>query len=330
MQPNWMFQLTRIPRGCRGRSIDPNRCCGWFGSRAFPISTLARVVILGLVCLFTGVARVSGQDTDDVPQQVDGVTVDQQLGAQLPLDLQVTDAAGEQRALKEFFDGKRPVIVTLNYSDCPVLCSVQLNALAKSVNETELSLGEDFQMLTVSIDPQESTERLRGTKELYVGLASEQPGAAEAWHFATADEQVIEGLTDALGFRYKYDAQTKQFNHPAMLAFLSPDGDISSYSLRMDFPPVDLKRSLVAAGNGEVGSPVDQFVIWCFSYDPERGRYVAEAWKLMRAGGLVTIGILAAFLVPYWLGRPFFGSQQEDKSDSVPEADVKKSEHGPV
>jgi len=243
------------------------------------------------------------QLNNDIPAEVKGVTVEQNLGAKLPLDLMVVDTRGAEVPLANYFDGRRPVIVTLNYSDCPVLCSVQLNALSRSLNEVGLSLGDDFQMLSVSIDPKEATQRIRETKDLYVGQLTEQPQAAEAWHFATASQSSIKKLANTLGFKYRYDRQTKQYYHPAMLAFVSPQGKITSYSLRVDFPPEDLKRSLLAAGDGTIGSPVDQFVMWCFSYDPDRGRYTAEAWKLMRVGGLVTIGILAAALTPYWLGR---------------------------
>ncbi len=243
------------------------------------------------------------QLNNGVPAQAEGVTVDQHLGTTLPLELEVVDSSGETFPLQHYFDGRRPVIVTLNYSDCPMLCSVQLNALTRSLNDVELKMGDDFQLLTVSIDPQEATARIQQTKDLYTGQVTKQPAAAEAWHFATASQSTITKLTDALGFRYRYDEPTKQYNHPAMLAFVSPEGVITSYSLRVDFPPEDLKRSLVAAGEGTIGSPVDLIVMWCFSYDPDRGRYVATAWKLMRLGGVVTIGVILLALTPYWIGK---------------------------
>ncbi|QEG40716.1 SCO family protein [Roseimaritima ulvae] len=259
-----------------------------------------------LLCL---TAPAAAQPTDNVqlndgvPAQAEGVTVDQHLGTTLPLELEVVDASGKTVPLQTYFDGRRPVIVTLNYSDCPMLCSVQLNALTRSLNDVDLKMGDDFQLLTVSIDPDEATERIRETKQLYTDQVNKQPQAAEAWHFATASQSTITKLTDTLGFRYRYDKQTKQYNHPAMLAFVSPEGVISSYSLRVDFPPEDLKRSLVAAGEGTIGSPVDVIVMWCFSYDPNRGRYVATAWKLMRLGGALTIGVILLALTPYWIGK---------------------------
>ncbi|WP_153556455.1 SCO family protein [Roseimaritima sediminicola] len=243
------------------------------------------------------------QLNEGIPAQAEGVTVDQHLGTRLPLDEQVVDSSGHTVTLEHYFDGQRPVIVTLNYSDCPMLCSVQLNALSRTLNEMDLDLGNDFRVLTVSIDPNEKPERSRETQQLYVDQVPDQPRAGEAWHFATASESTIEKLTDALGFRYRFDKITKEYNHPAMLAFVSPEGVITSYSLRVDFPVEDMKRSLIAAGDGTIGSPVDRIIMWCLSYDPDRGRYVAVAWKLMRLGGALTVAVILLGLTPYWIGK---------------------------
>jgi len=264
-------------------------------------------------------SSASAQLNNGVPKQVEGVDVEQRLGESLPLDRMVTDSMGRKVAFGSFFDETRPVIVTLNYSDCPVLCSVQLNQLTQSINQLDLQLGYDFQMVTLSIDPQEATERIAETKDLYVEQLTEQPGAAEGWHFVTAEPEVIEAITDALGFQYKYDEQTGQYYHPAMLAFVSPDGVISRYSLKVDFPPDQIKLALLEAADGKIGSAVDKFVMWCFSYDPDRGQYTAEAWKIMRLGGLVTVAALLIGITPYWIGRrsaaPKSAQIEDDKSE---------------
>jgi protein SCO1/2 len=191
----------------------------------------------------------------------------------------------------------------LNYSDCPVLCNVQLNALVETLNSLSLRIGRDFQILTVSIDPKESSERIRQTKAKYVEILDQQPGAATGWHFCTARESAIKRLADAVGFRYTYDAKTGEYYHPAMLAFVSPDGVISRYSLDVAFPPDQTKLALIDAGNGKIGTAVDQFIMWCFSYDPDRGSYVLVAWRLMRLGAAMTVILLLATLIPYWIGR---------------------------
>lgn len=244
-----------------------------------------------------------GQLNTAPPKEVENVTVEQKLGSKVPLDVMLTDSLG--RAVKSgyYFDSRRPVLVTLNYSDCPVLCNVQLNALVESLNQVDLALGGDFQILTVSINPKESTERIRETKSKYVSMLTNQPGAADGWHFCTARESSIQRLADSLGFRYTYDKKTGEYFHPAMLAFVSPDGVISRYSLDVSFPPEQIKLSLLDASKGTIGSPVDQFIMWCFSYDAERGSYVLVAWRLMRAGALLTVAILLFTLIPYWIGR---------------------------
>jgi protein SCO1/2 len=198
---------------------------------------------------------------------------------------------------------KRPVLLTLNYSDCPVLCNVQLNALVDTLNKLDLRLGQDFQVLTVSIDPKEATQRVQETKGKYIKMLSKQPGAEDGWHFCTARESSIRRLADAVGFRYTYDAKTGEYYHPAMLAFVSPGGVISRYSLDDGFPPDHTKLALMDASNGTIGSPVDQFILWCFAYDPERGSYVLAAWRLMRLAAATTVAILLATLLPFWIGK---------------------------
>jgi len=203
-----------------------------------------------------------------------------------------------------FIDGNKPTIITLNYSDCPMLCNVQLNQLAKSLGELDLQIGEDFQILTVSIDPKETSEKARETKQKYVQQVLKQhPKADEGWGFCTAEQPVITEIASTLGFEYTFDEKSGEYYHPAMLAFLSPEGVISRYSLAVAFEPSDLRKALVEAGEGTVGTPVDQFVLWCFSYDPTSNSYVPEAWKIMRLAGAATVCLMLACLAPYWIGR---------------------------
>lgn len=238
-----------------------------------------------------------------VPSERQGITVDQNLGAKVPLNLPLADSQGRRVKTGDFIDGKKPTIVTLNYSDCPMLCNVQLNQLTQSLDKLSLKIGEDFQLLTVSIDPNESTARIRETKEKYVTTMPNQPAASSGWAFCTAKQAMITRLADVLGFRYKYDRGSKQFNHPAMLAFISPEGVITRYSLQIDFPPDQLKMALVEAGEGSVGSPVDQFILWCYSYDPESNSYTPVAWKIMRVSGAAMVFVTLACLLPFWVGR---------------------------
>lgn len=249
-----------------------------------------------------------------VPYQVKDVTVEQKLGDKIPLNLPLTDSMGRRVKTGYYIDGKKPTIITLNYSDCPMLCNVQLNHLTQSLNKLGLQINEDFQLLSVSIDPRESTAKVRETKEKYVEqLVANQPGVEQGWEFCTAKQPIITRLADVLGFQYKYDKKSGEYYHPAMLAFISPEGVITRYSLGVDFPPDQLKKALVEAGDGTVGTPVDQFILWCFSYDENSNSYVPQAWKIMRLAGAATVGIVLACLTPYWVGRKRMPAKSPDE-----------------
>lgn len=274
-----------------------------------------------------GVTSSSGRVTlnNGAPKDVQDVTVSQNLGEEIPQDLSLTDSQGRKVKSARYFDGEKPVIVTLNYSDCPMLCSVQLNALTQSLRELDLQIGEDFRLLTVSIDPEEATSRIRKTKQSYVDQLDDPSAAAEGWAFCTADQPAITRLAEALGFQYTYDEASGEYYHPAMLAFVSPEGVITRYSLNVDFPADQLKLALVDAGQGKVGGAVDQFILWCYSYDPEKGSYVAQAWRIMQLGGLATVGLLLIALTPYWIGRhrtPRPASGSEAPATDTPGADA--------
>ncbi|OYP31595.1 electron transporter [Rhodopirellula sp. MGV] len=284
--------------------------------QATGITTIAYLAITLVVCaghVLCGESSAFAQgaftDNDAVtlntglPREAEGITVDQNLGDSLPLDLSLTDSNGNEIKVADVIDGTVPTIFTMNYSNCPMLCSIQLNQLTASLNQLDLKLGEDFRILTVSIDPKETTKRAAETKAKYVDDVVNQPLANRGWTFTTAKQPVIDKLADTVGFRYRYDEAIQQYNHPAMLAFISPKGVITRYSLSLDFPADQLKLALVEAGEGTVGNAVDQFIMWCYSYDPDSNSYTPHAWRLMRLCGLGFIGVMLAALVPYWVGR---------------------------
>jgi protein SCO1/2 len=240
---------------------------------------------------------------DSLPPEAQGITVVQNLGKTIPTNLPLTDSQGRPIKTGYVFNGNLPTIVTLNYSNCPMLCSIQLSKLTESLDQLDLQINRDFQILTVSIDPSETSRRAAETKAKYLEDLPNQPGAERGWTFATAKQPIITKLAETLGFQYRYDAANKQYNHPAMLAFVSPTGVITRYSLAIDFPTDQLKLAIVEAGEGNVGSAVDQFILWCYSYDPDSNSYTPHAWRIMRICGLGFIGVLLATLVPYWAGR---------------------------
>ena len=239
-----------------------------------------------------------------IPFEQRGVGVDQNLGDEIPLNLPLIDSNGKPAKTGYFIDGRKPTIVTLNYSNCPMLCNIQLTRLTESLDKLDLQIGRDFRILTVSIDPTESTSRIAETKKHYTDVLIENhPSVIDGWEFCTARQPIITRLAKVLGFKYKYDRANKQYNHPAMLAFVSPKGVISRYSLNIDFPPKQLRMALVDAGQGTVGSKVDQFILWCYSYDPDSNSYTPMAFRIMKLAGATTICLMLACLAPYWIGR---------------------------
>ena len=286
---------------------SPTRSIDKVGDRFAVLAVLASIVLL------CASSDLGAQDqtrigpsvslNDSLPPEAQGITVIQNLGKTIPINLPLTDSEGRPIKTGYVINGNLPTIVTLNYSDCPMLCSVQLTKLTESLDKLDLKLNKDFQILTVSIDPRETSRRAAQTKAKYVADLPNQPGAEQGWTFATAKQPIITKLADTLGFKYRYDSVNKQYNHPAMLAFVSPTGVITRYSLSIDFPPDQLKLAVVEAGEGNVGTAVDQFILWCYSYDPDSNSYTPHAWRIMRICGLGFIGLLLATLVPYWAGR---------------------------
>lgn len=309
----------------------PDRCSG---QSARLIIAFFFVLALGCVsgpgrCAFGQQALQGGNGVslnDGIPREVRDVTVDQKLGGQVPLDLPISDSRGVGHVVGDFINGTKPTIVTLNYSNCPMLCNVQLNQLAQSLAKLDLQVGDQFQILTVSIDPKETTETASKTKQKYVSqLRKEQPNAEDGWAFCTSDQASITSLADSLGFRYTYDEKTGEYYHPAMLAFVSPEGVITRYSMEVAFEPEDLRKALVESGEGTIGSPVDQLILWCFSFDPSSNSYVPQAWKIMRAGGAATVILMVACLAPYWFGRKRKPASEQEHNSQMVDNDPGKS-----
>ena len=319
---------------CR-RTVTGHRCDG--GS--LPSHRLVlpgRRTVLGwasLLCVafswtaFAGVA--TGQTTlqdsadvslnDGVPRQVRDVGVDQNVGGKIATNLPLTDSEGRSVKTGYFFDGSKPTIVTLNYSSCPMLCSVQLNALVRSLRDLDLQVGEDFNILTISIDPNETIDKLAEMKSNYINqITSAQPDAAKGWAFCRTSDPVIKRIADSLGFRYTHDRRSGEYYHAAMLAFVSPDGVISRYSLHVNFPVNDLRKALVEAGDGTVGSVIDQAILLCFAFDPDANSYTLVGRKIMYFGGMIFAGGFFAMLLPFWIGRRGRVPQVDADDDGVP------------
>jgi len=252
------------------------------------------------------------QNVGTRPELLKDVGIDQKLNDRIPLGLVFRDESGKPVALSQLF-GRSPVILTLVYYNCPMLCTPLLNALTRSLKEIPMDVGKQFTVVTVSIDPAESHVLASAKHDLYTGMYG-RPGAAAGWHFLTGDEPAIKQLAAAAGFRYAYDASSKQFAHAPAIFVLTPEGRLSRYFYGIEFPPRDLRLGLVEASSGKIGSPVDQLLLFCYHYDPHTGKYGLLIARIVRAAGVLTvvaIGLLIFVLrrrehydAPYAVGSP--------------------------
>ncbi len=234
----------------------------------------------------------------NLPPELAGVGFDQKLGAQVPLDLVFRDETGAEVQLGRYF-GQRPVLLTLSYYECPMLCTLVLNGVTSGLKAVPFAPGEDFEIVTVSFDPREKPDLAARKKANYVELLG-RPGAAAGWHFLTGDEPAIAALTGAVGFRYRYDAASNQYAHAAGIMVLTPQGQISRYLFGIEYAPKDIRLALVEASAGKIGSFVDQVLLFCFHYDPETGTYGAAVVNGIRAGGVLTLAAIALFMIGSW------------------------------
>ena len=235
---------------------------------------------------------------DALPAALRGVEIRQRLNERVPLDLPFRDEAGRAVRLGDFF-GKRPVVLALVYYECPMLCTQVLNGLASALGAISFDAGREFDVVTVSFDPRE-TPRLAADKKRTYLARYRRPGAAEGWHFLTGDAPAIAALTEAVGFRYRFDPATGQFAHGSAVFVLTPGGTLSRYLYGIEYPPRDLRLAIVESAAGRIGTPVDQVLLYCFHYDPTTGRYGAVAMNIIRLGGIVTVAALSLFLIASW------------------------------
>ena len=223
------------------------------------------------------------------------IAFDQRLDARIPLDLAFRDDSGQTVHLGDYFSHK-PVILTLNYYECPMLCPLILEGLLRSLRVLSFSLGEQFDVVTVSIAPGETPALAATTKARYIQDYG-RPEAVKGWHFLTGDEESIQRLTEAVGFRYAYDAAKVQYAHAAGIMILTPQGKIARYIYGIEFSPRDLRLALVEAAANTIGSPVDQLLLFCYQYDPTTGRYTLVVRRTVQLASLATVLGLAAFMI---------------------------------
>lgn len=242
------------------------------------------------------------QQIEALPQELRDVAIQERLGSSLPMQTVFQNSRGQRTRLAEIFEAGKPVIVTMNYAECPMLCKLQLQGVVDALRGIDWDVGSQFEVVTISIDPNERPEQSAKIKQRYLRQYG-RAGTANGWHFLTGDDAAIRTLTDAAGFGFKYVKARREYAHAAVILVCTPDGTISRYLYGVQFPSRTLRLSLVEASNGEIGTTVDRFLLYCLQYDAEAGRYGPVARRIMKIAAGITLLAIAAFVVPYWLKR---------------------------
>lgn len=234
-----------------------------------------------------------------LPPGVADVGIDEHLGEAIPLDLSFRDHTGTTVHLADYFDGQRPVLVTLVYHRCPMLCSLVLDALVRGMAGVEWTAGKEFQVVTISIDPQDTPD-VATRKRTEVLQHYGRPAAEQGWHFLTGKEAEIARVAVALGFRYRWDAEQQQYVHPAAIFLLTPEARIARYLYGVAFEPRDLRFGLLEAAQGRAVSSVERLLLFCYRYDATGHRYTFVVTRVLRGGGVALLLLVGGLLGYLW------------------------------
>jgi protein SCO1 len=261
--------------------------------RKLPLHNLYLLILsLGLsLGISLGPAQAQGPLPQDLVRQV---SFEQKLDQQVPLDLPFVDSTGRVVRLGDYL-GQKPVILSLGYYECPMLCSLVRNNLFESLKVLDFDVGEEFELVIVSIDPKETPEIAEMKRQSSL-MEYGRSRSGEGWHFLVGQEASIQTLAEAIGFHYVYDPKLDQYAHPSGIVILTPGGKIARYFYGIDYPARDLRLGLVEAADSKIGSPVDQLLLMCYHYDPASGEYTLMIMNFIRAAGALTVVGLAGFI----------------------------------
>jgi protein SCO1/2 len=254
-----------------------------------------------LIAIFCGIipSIAFGQITMENIPELQKIDVIEHLGESIPLNLEFTNDEGRSILLEDYFNQGKPVLLTLAYYRCPMLCGLVLNGLTKGVSELDYLPGQQFQMITISINPEESYRLAAAKKKSHIE-ALNKPVKKNSWAFLTDSTGNTKKLANALGFKYYYVEDRDEYAHPAVSFILTEDGKISRYLYGIEYKESDLRLSLLEASKGEIGTTLDRIILYCFQYDPDAGGYVIFAGNLMRIGGVITVLIIGSVLGILW------------------------------
>ena len=284
------------------------------------LSTLGAALAVASCAWSQGInnsSRINSAPRQDGINASTDVRVEQKLDAQLPLERTFRDEAGRSVTLGQYF-GKRPVLILMPFYKCTATCVAIQNGVADLIREPGLrfKVGQDYDVITISINPRETADVAAAKKRALmseVGL----PGADRGWHFLTGEEPDIRAVADASGYHYKYDVRTDQYAHASAVWLATPKGKISRYFFGVVYPAKDVRLALTEAGQGHIGTLADQWLLYCYHYDPQKGKYGVAVFRLLQVFGLATVLLLGTFIFTN-LRREVRDSK---KSELTPETD---------
>jgi len=266
------------------------------------------IPVAGLAIAATALAPFAAADEtvvetpgriENAPEELENVGIEEHPDALLPLDAEFRDERGQPVRLGDVIPGDRPVVLALVYYRCPMLCNLILDGLTSSMKELDWTVGDEFDVVTVSFDPTESPTLAQRKKQAYL-KEYDRVGATSGWHFLTGSKESIRRLTDTVGFRYSYVEDRNEYAHTAALFVIKPDGRISRYLYGILYEPRTLRLALVEAGEGKVGTVVDRVLLYCFHYDADEGKYSLVARQVMKLGGAVMVVVLGLAMIVFW------------------------------
>lgn len=269
-----------------------------------------------------GLGEPPALKADETPEKLENVGIEEKLGAAVPAQTPLTTYDGRQVSLGDVLSHDKPTILTFNYSDCPMLCSIQLNALTRTLREMDWTLGEEYDVVTISIDPKETPDRAADTRDRYLAQYDREH-ADGAWTFLVPnDEKNVRAVSDTVGFNYELNEDNGEWAHTAVAVILSGDDTVSRYLYGIDFSPRTLQLSLTEASQGKQVSAVDSLVLYCFQYDPNSGSYTPVIVNIMRLGGALIALIVFAFVLRTVLREQYDrGDDGDHDTPRAPEPD---------
>jgi len=289
----------------------------------------AAVALCVLVGLLVALPRSAAAQVSAMPPALAHVGVNEHLGASdppLPLDTPFRDHTGKAVKLGDYFDGKRPVVLTFAYHSCPVLCGMVLNNAATGLRGVGWTVGKEYDVVTISIDPDETLEKTAAKRASILHEYGASRGHdGKGWHFLVGDKASIAKVAAAAGFEYEYDPEIKQWGHPSVVMITKPDGRMARYLYGLEFPAADIKLGLLEASEGRSISTIEQIILYCYHYDPQGGKYVVVAQRVMQVGGGAVAIVLFGFLGLFWareLRKSKSSNQSSPPSDTPADVTV--------